>query len=239
MDEPGANEEAVPRLARVGVTGQRKARLSNRGRRKNSNTEPTSPAATHKRKIVYFDRLPLLPLRLIYDFLAPNHSPKAAYFSSSEASGMKSSSEQDTDQEAKGNTSVAATSTATTAATKQAFSDHTVLFCLSRRLAFQFNDAINCKEFFTAETVRRVLNAKDCRRFMRSIHKAQLLIRTELKINEWGCRGYSKYHMGMNYACSWNDTTPRISAQTAEEFLTKQQQASEVRKRHYFALPHN
>ena len=99
--------------------------------------------------------------------------------------------------------------------------DRRVLFLLSSRLAFQVREALAWKEFYTAETVRRMLDAKECRRLLTTIHKGQLLIRTELKLNQWAARDYARCHKGIHYGWRSLDNTPRISASTNQEFLEK------------------
>lgn len=187
----GAGEGGVVPLVKVG--GVR------RTHRQRCAAESAERSGTDAPRIVTLGRLPLLPLRLIHDFLAQY---PAEDLSESAAQARSASS-------------------STPAGAQPTNHGHTVLFLLSKRLAFQFREALQWKNFFTAESVRETLSSKEHRSFVKSIHKAQLLIRTELKINEWGARDYAKYHGGMNYACAFKDNTPRVAADSVDDFIAK------------------
>ena len=160
-----------------------------RDRKVKARQEANDSSAARLSPSVTLGRLPMLPLRLIHDFVAG----------------------------APADASVPATA-----------GSASVLFLLSRHLSFQFQEALSWKDFFTAETVRNTLDRKECRRLLRNIHKAQLLIRTELKIHEWGVRDYARCHHGINYACAFEDRTPRISADSIEEFVSKHEAVNGV-----------
>ena len=164
------------------------------------------------KQCVTFGRLPLLPLRLIHDFLKIAEKDQTSPVISDHGTCS---------QTLDGNAISAETCT-------KGGGDHCILFILSRRLAFQVKEAVSWKEFYTAETLRLVLSPKEVRRFVHNIHKAQLLIRTELKLHEWSARGYAKHHTGINYACGFQDRTPRISAVSEADFLEKHQVVGNV-----------